>query len=268
MRSESADERVRDYGLVNWLGLATLFEKEVRRFLKVSVQTVLAPAVQTLLFMAVLTLAWGDARGEALGRPFGEFLGPGLVMMAILGNAFANSASSLIVSKVQGNAVDFLMPPLSPAELAVAFIGGAAARGLLVGLASVVVVALFADVRVAHWGAAIYFALAAAVMMGAAGLIAGVWAEKFDHLAAVTNFVITPLSFLSGTFYSVTLLPHALETIIRFNPFFHLIDGFRFGFIGASDGSVLAGALAVGVVDIVLVAAAYLVLRAGWRLKA
>lgn len=267
MRDEIAD-RVRTYGAINTIGLWTLFEKEVRRFLKVFIQTILAPIMQTVLFMAVLTLAWGDARTDMLGVPFAQFLAPGLVMMAVIGNAFANASSSLVVSKLQGNAVDFLMPPLSAAELTLAFVGGAAVRGLLVGVAGIAVVAPFASIGVANLWAILYFATVAAVMMGCVGLLAGLWAEKFDHLAAVTNFVITPLTFLSGTFYSIAILPGPLEAASRFNPFFHLIDGFRFGFIGAYDGSPLAGAVATAAVTAALVAASYVALRSGWRLKA
>lgn len=266
--NDAGDARVRDLGAVNWLGLATLYEKEVRRFLKVSVQTVLAPAVQTLLFMAVLTIAWGDLRGEMLGVPFGRFLAPGLVMMAVLGNAFANSSSSLIVAKMQGVSVDFLMPPLSAGELTAAFVAGAATRGLVVGAASLIAVAPFANVAPAHPLIALYFAVAGSVLMGTAGALAGVWADKFDHLAAVTNFVITPLTFLSGTFYSISVLPDALETLSRFNPFFHMIDGFRFGFIGAADSHIGAGALFVAAIDAALVATTYVLIRKGWRLKA
>jgi len=238
------------------------------RFLKVSVQTVLAPVVQTLLFMAVMALAWGDVRGEMLGVSFNRFLAPGLVMMSILGNAFANSSSSLIVAKMQGVSVDFLMPPLSAAELTAAFIGGAATRGLVVGAVSIVAIAPFASVAPTNLLVVVYYAVAASVLMGAAGALAGIWADKFDHLSAIANFVITPLTFLSGTFYSITVLPGPLEAASRWNPFFHLIDGFRFGFIGAADSSIVLGAVFVGIVDCVLVATVYLAFRSGWRLKA
>ncbi len=260
--------RARTLDPVNWLGLWTLYTKEIRRFLKVSVQTVLAPAVQTLLFIAVLSLAWGQDRADVLGQPFATFIAPGLVMMSILTNAFANSSSSLIVSKIQGSSVDFLMPPLSSGELAAAFVAGAATRGLLVGAASLLVVAPFADITPAHPLWAIYFAVVGAVLLGAIGAVAGVWAEKFDHLSAVTSFVITPLTFLSGTFYSVTILPDAIEPLVRANPVFHLIDGFRYGFIGTSDGSVAVAAVSTGVLALAMVALVYVVFRSGWRLKA
>ena len=258
---------VRQFGRVNWLGFQTLYVKEVRRFFKVSVQTVLAPAVQALLFMAVLMLAWGESRGAVLGVSFGQFLAPGLVMMSVLGNAFANSSSSLIVSKLQGNSVDFLMAPLSPGELAGAFVAGAATRGVVVGVAAALVVFPFAATTPKVWWAVLYFPIAAGVMMGAVGAIAGVWAEKFDHLAAITNFIITPLTFLSGTFYSVSILPPALEAISHWNPFFHAIDGFRYGVLGVSDASPFLAALVLLVIDVILVAVLYWAVRTGWRLK-
>ncbi len=270
MKDDSGGQSLsaRELGAVNWIGLWTLYAKEVRRFLKVYVQTVLAPVVTALLLMAVFAFAWGDRRGDVLGVPFTTFLAPGLVMMQILGNAFQNSSSSLMVAKIQGIAIDFLMPPLSPAELTVAFLGGAATRGIIVGAVSAAAVAPFTTIGAHDPLAILYFAIAGSVMMGAAGTIAGVWADKFDHLAAIGNFVITPLTFLSGTFYSITVLPEALEGLTRWNPFFHVIDGFRYGFIGAADGSVALGAAYVAAVDAVLVAVVYLVLRSGWRLKA
>ncbi len=258
---------VRQFGAVNWLGLWTLYEKEVRRFLKVSVQTLLAPAVQTLLFMLVLTLALGTLRGDVLGQPFGTFLAPGLIMMAVINAGFANTSSSLIVSKLQGNAVDFLMPPLTATELTAAFVGGGATRGVLVALSGVLVVLPITNLPVSNLAAIIYFALSASIILSAIGLIAGVWAQKFDHLAAVTNFIIVPLSFLSGTFYSVTILPDALHQAALWNPIFFLIDGFRYGFIGVSDAPVWRSAVVVGVLDMLALFAAYAVLKSGWRLK-
>jgi len=207
----------RAFGAVNWLGLWTLYKKEVRRFLKVHFQTVLAPVVTSLLFMIVFSLAIGAQRGEILGVAYASFLAPGLVMLGVLNNAFANSSSSLIGAKMMNNTTDFLMPPLSPAELAAAFIGGAVTRGVLVGVATAVCIAPFVDMSVAHPWAVAYFGLSAALMMGVIGVMAGLWAEKFDHLAVVTNFIILPLAFLSGTFYSVEILPEPFYTISHIN---------------------------------------------------
>lgn len=257
----------RTIGAVNWLGLWTLYAKEVRRFLKVSFQTILAPVATTLLFMTVFALALGARRGDVGGVPFTSFLAPGLVMMALINNAFANASSSIIVAKVQGNAVDFLMPPLSPSELAVAFIAGAVTRGVLVAAATALVIAPFISLGIAHVWAVIFYGFGAAMLLGAIGLIAGVWAEKFDHLAVITNFIIMPLAFLSGTFYSITILPEPFVTISYYNPVFYLIDGFRYGFTGYSDGNLAVGIAVVIALNLVLGAASYLVLRTGWRLK-
>ena len=269
--AEAADggaaPRAREIGAVNWLGLWTLYKKEVRRFLKVSFQTVLAPVATTLLYMTVFSLAIGASRPAVNGVDFAVFLAPGLVMMGLLNNAFANSSSSLIVAKVQGNTVDFLMPPLSPGELAAAFIGGAMTRGIIVGAATAVCIAPFVGLPVAHPWAVAYFGLGAAAMLAMIGVIAGVWAEKFDHLAVITNFIIMPLTFLSGTFYSIEILPEPFYTISHANPVFYMIDGFRYGFIGTADGDLWAGAAVVASLNLALLAATYLVLRSGWRLK-
>jgi len=257
----------RAFGAVNWLGLWTLYKKEVRRFLKVHFQTVLAPVVTSLLFMIVFSLAIGAQRGEILGVAYASFLAPGLVMLGVLNNAFANSSSSLIGAKMMNNTTDFLMPPLSPAELAAAFIGGAVTRGVLVGVATAVCIAPFVDMSVAHPWAVAYFGLSAALMMGVIGVMAGLWAEKFDHLAVVTNFIILPLAFLSGTFYSVEILPEPFYTISHINPVFFLIDGFRYGFIGAGDSHLGLGMAVTAGLNLVLITSCYLLLRAGWRLK-
>ncbi|MCC5981046.1 MAG: ABC transporter permease [Oceanicaulis sp.] len=267
VQAGSAPPAPRDIGAVNWLGLWTLYKKEVRRFLKVSFQTVLAPVATTLLFMMVFALAIGATREAPGGVPFVMFLAPGLIMMGLLNNAFANSSSSLIVAKVQGNTVDFLMPPLSPAELAAAFIGGAVTRGVIVALTSAVVIVPFVSLPVTHVWAILFFGVGAAAMLGMVGVIAGVWAEKFDHLAVITNFIIMPLTFLSGTFYSISILPEPFQTISHINPFFYLIDGFRYGFIGYADGNIAIGVAMVLVINAALLTATYLVLHSGWRLK-
>ena len=266
-RSTGQPPQPRALGAVNWLGLWTLYKKEVRRFLKVSFQTVLAPVATSLLFMLVFSLAIGSRRGEMMGVEFTSFLAPGLVMLGVLNNAFANSSSSLIVAKVQGNTVDFLMPPLSPSELAAAFIGGAVTRGLVVALATALAIAPFVDMSMAHPWAVAYFGFSAAAMLSMIGLIAGLWAEKFDHLAVITNFVIMPLAFLSGTFYSVEILPEPFYTISHVNPVFFMIDGFRYGFIGAHDSLLWVGVLVCLMINAGLLATSYLLLRSGWRLK-
>lgn len=262
----------RRFGAVNWLGLWTLYVKEVRRFLKVFSQTVVAPVVSTLLFLVVFTQAFGAERQPVAGVSFIEFLAPGLMMMAVLTNAFTNSSSSIIIGKVQGNIVDILMPPLSPAELAIAFVGGAATRGLLVGLITGVTSAAFmaangAVMRLEAIWAIAYFSTAAAVIFGMLGVIGGIWADKFDNLAAVTNFVITPLTFLSGTFYSVERLPSPFREASFYNPVFYLIDGFRSGFTGVAESNLAIGVAYTAAIAGVLALACYILLRSGYKLK-
>ena len=255
-------------GAVNWLGLWTLYTKEVRRFLNVYTQTLLAPIVTTLLFLAIFTLALGRSLQSAGGVGYAEFLAPGLIMMAIMQNAFANTSSSLVIGKVQGNIVDVLMPPLSPSELALAYAGGGVTRGVLVGCAVGLAMWVFVPMRLHSPGLVLYFAVNAALMLGLLGMIGGIWAEKFDHIAAVTNFVITPLSFLSGTFYSIERLPEGWSFVAQFNPFFYLIDGFRYGFIGHADGLPGIGAVVVLCVNLCLWGLAYGMIATGYRLKA
>ena len=249
-------------------GLKTLYLREVRRFFKVAIQTVLSPLVSTQLFMMVFAMAFGGANhAKVLGAAYTDFLAPGLIMMAILNNAFQNSSSSISIAKMQGNSVDFLMPPLSPWELTAGFIAGAATRGFVVGLVSALCVIPFARVLPQHWWAVLYFAMAASVMMAAIGLLSGIWAEKFDQLAAITNFVITPLSFLSGTFYLIDNLPEPFRSLSHFNPYFYLIDGFRYGFIGQADGPLLTGVLVSCALSVALCIACRQVIASGYRLK-
>ena len=252
---------------VNWIGLRTLYAKEVRRFLKVGLQTVGAPVVTTLLYMMIFVVAVGTARPAVGGVSFGAFVGPGLIMMAILNNAFANASSSLIQAKVMGTSPDFLTPPLSPFELTAGFGLGAATRGVLVGTVTALAVWPFARYGVSNLLAIAYFALAASVIMAMTGVLAGLWAEKFDHLATVTNFVIMPLSFLSGTFYSVRALPEPFRAASHFNPFFYLIDGFRYGFTGHADAPLAVGVAVSALLATALCGLVWALFRSGWRLK-
>jgi ABC-2 type transport system permease protein len=268
----------RRFGHVNWLGVWTLFKKEVMRYLKVAAQTVFAPIITTMLYLTVFLVAFGAERdvlmeGETI--PFAAFLPPGLIMMAILNNAFQNASSSIIIGKVQGSLVDVLMPPLSAAELTAAFVAGAATRGLLVGFVTAVTIAVFmfatgGPIAVPNLWAVVLFSLSAAVLLGAIGAIAGMWAEKFDQLALISNFIITPLTFLSGTFYSVRKpgLPEWVADISAINPLFYLIDGFRHGFIGVSDSNVAWGAvISVGLSGAAVILT-YLLFKSGYKLKA
>ena len=263
----------RQYGAVNWIGMATLYKREVGRFLKVWMQTLLAPVITTLLFMTVFKLAFagrGDLSGAFAGLAYGDFLAPGLIVMAILQNAFQNTSSSLTIAKIQGNQTDFLMPPLSPLELTAAFILGAATRGVMVALISGVTIQLstLADLPIRHLWAILWFGASAAVILGALGALGGIWAEKFDHLAAVTNFVIVPLTFLSGTFYDINRLVEPFRTLTVFDPFFYLIDGFRYGFLGVANSDLLTGVIVSGGLAIVSSALVWQAFRTGWKLKA
>lgn len=253
---------------VNWIGVWTLYRKEVWRFVKVINQTVAAPVVTTLLFLAVFTLALGRRAEAGADVSFPEFLAPGLVMMALLQNAFANTSSSIVGSKMQGNIVDLLMPPLGPAEVAAAFALGAVTRGLVVGSVTAVVMGLVVGFAMPVPLLALYFAVMGALLFGLLGIVAGIWAEKFDHLSAVTNFLVTPLTFLSGTFYSIDRLPGIWNGLAHLNPVFWLIDGFRAGMIGWSDSTPMVGAVAIAALDLALFALCWRLLATGWKLKA
>ena len=254
---------------VNWGGLKTLYIKEVRRFFKVQMQTVWAPAITTLLYLAIFTVALGGSGRTVMGVHFADFIGPGLIVMAMMQNAFANSSFSLLVGKIQGNIIDYLMPPLSTGELIIGLIGAAVTRAILVGFAVWLAMLLWPGVSVAirRPDLVFYFGLMGALMLSFLGLLTSLWAEKFDHAAAVTNFVVTPLSLLSGTFYSVHQLSPAFQTVSHANPFFYVISGFRAGFLGVSDSPLLAGGIALLALNVVLWAICYSVLKSGWKIK-
>ena len=261
-------------GHVNWLGLWTLYMKEVRRFLKVQTQTIWAPAATTLLFLVIFTVAMGRGGRIVLGVNFATFVAPGLIVMGMMQNAFANASFSFLAGKMQGTIIDYLLPPLSEGELMLAIVGAATTRSVLVGLALAAAMLAWPGVSLvmAHPWAVIWFGLNGAVLLSFVGLLTSIWADKFDHNAAVTNFVIQPLSLLSGTFYVIDNLAPAFQAISRANPFFLVISGFRFGFLGRSDlgnsnAAVLHGALALGLINLVLGLIVYAVLRSGWKLK-
>jgi len=259
---------VRPIGAVNWLGFWTLYSKEVRRFIKVWGQTVFAPMVTMLLFLAIFTLALGGAVRTVGDVPFVQFLAPGLIMMAIVQNSFANTSSSIMVAKIQSVIVDVLMPPLNAFELVVAFALGGVTRGLVVGLSVTVAMSFFVDMEIHYLWAVFFFAITGSLMLSLMGVIAGIWAEKFDHMAVITNFVITPLAFLSGTFYSVERLPGVWRTISSIDPFFYMIDGFRYGFIGTADDSPLLGVVVMLGMNAALGWVAYQMFRRGYKIKA
>ncbi|WP_147161511.1 ABC transporter permease [Novosphingobium sediminis] len=258
----------------NRLGLWTLYMKEVRRFFKVQTQTIWAPAVTTLLYLMIFTLALGGGGRIVLGVPFATFVAPGLIAMGMINNSFANSSFGLLVGKIQGTIIDYLMPPISNAELILALVAAAVTRAILVGLAVAGAMMFWpgVDLTVHHPWAVIWFGLMGSILLGLIGVLTSLWAEKFDHNAAITNFVITPMSMLSGTFYVISNLSPTFQTISRFNPIFYVISGFRFGFLGQSDigttnEAVLHGAIGLGVLNFVLWVAIYYAFQSGWKLK-
>jgi ABC-2 type transport system permease protein len=261
-----APPQPRDYHGVNWEGFRTLYLREVRRFWKVGMQTLTAPVVTALLYMMVFVVAVGGNR-KVDGVPFGFFIAPGLIMMQILGNAFSNSSSSLLQAKMNGLIGDFITPPLSPSEQVAGFALGAGTRGIAVGAVTALAVLPFAHLTVAHLWAVVYFGLGASMIMGLLGMMAAIWSEKFDHIAAVTNFIVMPMTFLSGTFYLVSKLPEPFRTISQYNPFFYLIAGFRYGFTGHPDGSLAIGVAVTGALTVGLALGCWRMFATGYKLK-
>ena len=259
--------RMRKLDPVNWIGLGVLASKEIKRFIKVYAQTIVAPVITTLLYYTVFALALGGNTRMIGTIPYLDFLAPGLIMMSVAQSAFANTSSSLVISKVQGNIVDILMPPLSSLELTIGYMLGGIARGLMVGIASILLLAAFVYVPISHVGFIVYHAVMGSMMLALLGLIGGLWSEKFDHLAAVQNFIIMPATFLSGTFYTVDRLPGAWKLLCHLNPFFYMIDGFRYGFIGVSDGTLGIGLLVLAACNVILVTLAYTMIASGYKLK-
>jgi ABC-2 type transport system permease protein len=254
---------------VNWGGLKTLYIKEVRRFFKVQLQTVWGPAVTTMLYLIIFTVAMGRTGRMVLGHPFADFLAPGLIVMAMLQNSFANSSFSLLVGKIQGTIVDYLMPPLSTGELIAGLVGAAVTRAFLVGGAVWLAMALWpgVSVEIRHPLAALWFGLMGALLLAFLGVLTSIWAEKFDHAAMITNFVVAPLSLLSGTFYSVEQLAPTFRAISHLNPFFYVISGFRYGFLGMTDSPMMVGAIGLLALNVALWAICYSLLRSGWKIK-
>ncbi|MBO6861720.1 MAG: ABC transporter permease [Alphaproteobacteria bacterium] len=257
----------RAFGSVNWVGWRSLYSKEVRRFLNVATQTVAAPVVTTLLFLAIFTLALGRAVETVHGVPFPIFLAPGLIVMAMVQNAFANTSSSLVISKVQGNIVDVLMPPINSVEFVSAYALAGTTRGVIVGLSTGLCMWLFVPFEITNPGLILYHGISASLMLSLIGIIGGIWADKFDHMAAITNFIITPFAFLSGTFYSIERLPEPFYTIAFFNPFFYMIDGFRSGFIGVSDAPAWMGMTIMFGINLALAIVAWRMVDTGYKLK-
>ena len=258
---------VKRFGFVNWIGFKSLWFKECNMFMAVWQQTLLSPLVSSLLFLSVLSLALGNNRGDVLGYSFINFLAPGLIAMSILTQSFSHSVSSLMIGKIQGNIVDMLYAPLSALEVSMAIILASLTRSFLIAIISIAVFSLIVDVTIYNIFYIFVFGFLGAFILGSLGFIAGLWAEKFDHTATVTNFIITPLSFLSGVFYSIDKLPELFQIISHINPFFYMIDGFRYGFLGKSDGSITIGLIYLTILSIVLWYVAFFLYKKGYKIK-
>ena len=257
----------RRFGLINWIGAWTLYQKEVLRFLIVWIQTIFSPLVSSLLFLLVLSLAIGSQRDDVLGVPFVVFLAPGLIAMQVIQQSFSHSSSSFMIGKIQGNIVDLLYAPLSPTEITISVSLAAVTRSFMIAAISILVFYLIIDIKIKYFFLLILFTFLSSFILGNIGIIAGLWAEKFDHMATVTNFVIIPLSFLSGTFYTIDSLPNFLTTISELNPFFYMIDGFRYCFIGNADGSIKFGIIYLSILSLLSWLITYILFKKGYKIK-
>lgn len=252
---------------MNNIGIYTLCKREIWRFLKVWNQTVVAPVVTTLLFLAVLVLAMGGQERVIDGLPYSQFVAPGLIMMAIVQNAFANTSSSLMLAKIQGVIIDILMPPLSGGEVVFSMVVGGVVRGVMVGVVVMFAVYCFVPFTLHHAGIGLFHVVAASVMLALLGVLTGIWSQSFDQLSAITNYIITPLAFLSGTFYSIHHLPEFWRGICHYNPFFYMIDGFRYAMTGYTDGSIMTGLIVMSSINLVLWTVTVCLFNKGYRLK-
>lgn len=256
----------RRFGRINWLGMATLARRETRRFVVVWTQTILAPLVTAALFLAIFSVAIGPTRGDIAGVPFLHFLAPGILMMTVIQNAFANTSSSIVVSKVQGNIVDTLMPPLSALELLLGYMAGSVVRGLMVAVAIGVGMRVFLGIEIQHPIWLLVFVFLGSSLLGCVGIVAGIYSNKFDQMAAITNFIVTPLAFLSGTFYTIDALPPLVQTLTRVNPVYYLIDGARYGVIGHTHTPWLGLGVSVAT-TLAVMALCWVWFARGYRLK-
>ena len=249
------------------IGTWTLFKKEMLRFWRVVFQTVASPVITGILYLIIFSHVLGDRLEVYEGVPYTSFLIPGLIMMSLLQNSFANSSSSLIQSKVMGNIVFLLLTPLSYLQFFIAFLLAAILRGIFVGLAIYLLAIIYIDLPILHPFLVLTFSFLGGGLLGAFGIIAGIWADRLDQMAAFGNFVIMPLSFLSGVFYSIHSLPEVWQILSRFNPFFYMIDGFRFGFFGQSDVSPWFSLTILGISFILLSVLAIQMLKSGFKLR-
>jgi len=251
----------------NAIGTWTLFQRESRRFLRVKMQTVVAPALTAILYLIVFRYAMGDRQVPGLNVDYFSFLIPGLMMMAMLQNAFANTSSSMIVGKIMNVHVFLLMAPISAFEAVFAFLAAAVLRALVVGGVLLLILLPFSELTLTHIWMILFYGICGSLIMGSLGLIGGMWSKTFDDMAMVNNFIIMPLTFLSGVFYSVSQLPPFWQAINAWNPFFYLIDGFRHGFINTGDSDPWQAMGAVAVLTVLAVLASWYLWRIGWKLK-
>jgi ABC-2 type transport system permease protein len=258
---------VRRFGSINWEGFKSLWLKECNRFMAVWQQTLLSPLVSSLLFLSVLSLALGNNRGDVLGYSFISFLAPGLIAMSILTQSFSHSISSLMIGKIQGNIVDMLYAPLSAIEVSMAIILAAMTRSFLIAIISISVFSLIVEIPINNILYIFIFSFLGSFILGSLGFISGLYCEKFDHTATITNFIITPLSFLSGAFYSIDKLPEFFQTISHINPFFYMIDGFRYGFLGTSDGSIGIGMIYLSILSLAMGYMSFYLYKIGYKIK-
>jgi len=252
---------------INWVGAYTLYKKETLRFLSVFGQTIIGPIVTSILFLLVISLAIGEDRPSVLGVTFIEFLAPGLIAMQVVQQAFSHSSSSLLMGKVMGNIVDLISAPLSASEVTIAVILASVTRALMISVISIFIFSLMIEIEISNYLLFFSYLFLSSFIMGAAGFIAGLWADKFDHMATATNFIIVPLSFLSGTFYSVEKLPDFLKILSHYNPFFHMIDGFRYSFINNMDGSIKFGLIYLSIISIITWFIAFQLYKKGYKIK-
>tara|TARA_Y100000590_G_scaffold390066_1_gene465584 strand:- start:3684 stop:4496 length:813 start_codon:yes stop_codon:yes gene_type:complete len=258
---------VRRFGLVNWVGAYNLYKKETLRFLNVFGQTIIGPIGSAILFLLVISLAIGEDRADVLGVSYIQFLAPGLIAMQVIQQSFSHSSSSILMGKVMQNIVDLIGAPLSSAEVTLSIILASITRAVFITIISIIVFSIMIEISIKNYIFFIIYLFLSSFILGAAGMIAGLWADKFDHMATVTNFIIVPLSFLSGTFYSIDRLPDILKLLSFYNPFFHMIDGFRYSFIGKMDGSLLFGVTYLTILSVFMWLTAYYLYKKGYKIK-
>ena len=259
--------KVNKFGFINYVGFISLYSRECSRFFVVWAQTLLSPLVSSLLFLSVLSLALGSQRGDVLGHSFIVFLAPGLIIQSMMLQSFSHSSSSLMISKMQGNIIDLLYAPLSALEVSISIILAAVTRSIIIGIVSTLVFFLIVDIKITNMIFIFYSAFFGSFFIGSLGFITGLWATKFDHTATITNFIITPLAFLSGVFYTIDKLPSIFQTVSYFNPFFHIINIFRYGFLGVSDGNIYFGIIYLPLLSLSAWFIAYILYKNGYKIK-